>query len=91
MNRKNFSVNTGSRPDCSAKRPQPFDLDPFAGFVGGGEFDGGLVATDRLGDLEPFGEEVDQRRVDVVDARAVVGQLRIDTRLVHRHDATSPP
>ena len=44
--------------------------------IGRRQLDGGLVAADRLGDLEALGEQVDERGVDVVDARPVVGQLR---------------
>ena len=36
---------------------------------------GRLVLTDRLGDLEPLGEQVDQRRVDVVDGLTQSQQL----------------
>ena len=51
------------------QRTQPGHLLALAGRVGGGQADGGLVAADVLGDLEPLGQEVDQRGVDVVDAR----------------------
>ncbi len=58
--------------------PEPLDLDAFTFGVGGGQIDGRLVATDRLGDLEPLGEQVDERRIDVVDRGAIVRQLCID-------------
>ena len=49
--------------------------------VRGGQRDLGLVATDRLGDLEALREEMDQSGVDVVDALAVP----VECRVAHSH------
>ena len=57
------------------QRPQPRHLLLLAHRVGGRQPDRGLVAADLLGDLEPLGEQVDERGVDVVDARPVTRQL----------------
>ena len=37
----------------------------------------GLVGAHRLGDAEPLGEHMDQRRIDVVDAGTEAGKDRI--------------
>ena len=55
--------------------PQPRDLQLLARRVGGRQPDLCLVTTHVLGDLEPLGQEMDQRGVDVVDARPVARQL----------------
>jgi hypothetical protein len=77
-------VETGLLGQCT----QPFDLHPLASLVGRRQLGLCLVAPDRLGDLEPLGEQMHQRRIDVVDAGAVGRKLRIDGRLTHRTDAT---
>ena len=59
----------------AAREPaQPFDLRRLARRVGGGQPGGRLVPPDRLRDLEPLGEQEDERGVDVVDALAVTRQ-----------------
>lgn len=56
---------------------QAGDLTFLAPRIGRGELVGGLVGPDRLRDPEPFGQNVDHRRVDVVYRLAVTGQNRI--------------
>jgi len=51
--------------------PQPRDLALLAARIGGRQAGLRLVAADRLGHLEPFGEHVDQRGIDIVDAAAI--------------------
>lgn len=50
--------------------PQPRDLAGLAVRIGGGEGRLGLVFAHGLGNPEPLGEHMDQRRIDVVDALA---------------------
>ena len=50
---------------------QPVDLALFAARIGGGQAAGRLVPADRLRHLEPFGEQMDQRGIDIVDALAI--------------------
>jgi hypothetical protein len=59
------------------ERTETLDLAILALRIGGGKAGPRLVATDVLGDPEPLGEQVDQRRVEVVDARAVPLQLLV--------------
>ena len=61
----------------AGQRAQPGDLLHLAHRVGGGQAVLGLVATDRLGHLEPLGEHEDQRGVDIVDALAIAGKRLI--------------
>ena len=56
----------------------------LAGRIGGGQGGAGLVPADRLGDAEPFGQHVDQRGVDVVDALAIAGQHRVAVSRIGR-------
>ena len=86
MKRRNASVNAGSSPDSAARVAQPGDLLGLAVGVHRRQADLRLVAPDRLGDLEPLGEQVDERGVDVVDARPVRAQLLVD-RLGHDRPA----
>ncbi|GAA2952752.1 hypothetical protein GCM10020227_19850 [Streptomyces flavovirens] len=55
---------------------QPGDLAGLAGGVGGRQVVLRLEVADLLGGLEAFGEHVDDRGVDVVDAFAQAVQLR---------------
>ena len=60
---------------------QPRDLAFLAARIAGGQGIFGLVGTDRLGDPKAFGQDVDQRGVDIVDAGAkavegLVGHMR---------------
>ena len=50
--------------------PQAGDLALFAYRISRREVVRGLESTDALGVLEPFGEQVNQCGIDVVDARA---------------------
>lgn len=50
------------------KGPKPRDLNALSVGVGWGEPHLGLVLADAFGDLETFGEEMNQCSVDVVDA-----------------------
>src|SRR3546814_7531525 len=51
------------------------DLALFAARISGGQAFARLQFADRLGHLEPLGEHIDERRVDIVDALAVAAQL----------------
>ena len=62
---------------------QPGDLALFPAGIGRGQGVGGLVGANRLGDAEAFGQHVDQRRIDIVDARAVAGKDGIGCGLAH--------
>ena len=81
----------GVEPRLLRQGPQPGDLTGLAVGIGGGEARVGLVPTDRLGDLEAFGEEMDERSVDVVDARPVPGERLVGRPVrsagVGAHDA----
>ena len=59
---------------------QAGDLAVLAAGIGRGQRVFGLVAAHRLGGAEPFGEDMDQRRVEVVDAAAEAGEHRIGGR-----------
>jgi len=45
--------------------------------IGGGQGIGRLVLADRLGDAEPLRQDMDQGGVDIVDAAAEGGELRV--------------
>lgn len=62
---------------CLRQRSQSRHLLRLAIRVGGRQAGSRLVATDVLGDLEPLREQMDERGVDVVDARSIAGQLLI--------------
>ena len=57
--------------------PEPGDLNSFAIGVSWGEPHLGLVFADALGDLEPLSEQMNERSIDVVDARTAVFENRI--------------
>src|SRR5690606_38145451 len=61
----------GVEVGLAGERPEARDLGLLAGGIGGGQLVHPLVLADLPGDLEAFGEQVDDRRVDVVDARPV--------------------
>src|SRR5690606_6711688 len=63
-------------------RPQPGDLLTLASGVRGWHPARRLEPADRLGGLEPLGEQVDERRIDVVDALPVAPEF--GTRVVGR-------
>ena len=62
------------------ERAQALDLLRLPPGVAGREAGSGLVLADCLSDAEPFGQHVDQRRIDVVDALAVTREHRIGLR-----------
>ena len=67
---------------------EPSDLRLLPAGIGSGQAAHRLVAADRLGDLEAFGEQEHQGRVDIVDALAVaaerfVGHLCLPCRYRH--------
>jgi hypothetical protein len=70
MKFRNFSPNAGSRCDSTARGLELLDLLALTVRVGGGKTACGLEPTHLLGELEPFGEEMHERRVDIVDALA---------------------
>ena len=88
MKRRNCSENTGSRPDSSASARKSGDLLGLTVEIGGGQTDRRLVPADLLGDLEPLGEQVHERGIDVVDARSILRQLLVGHGL---RDATGSP
>ncbi len=57
------------------KPPQPRNLLGFALRICWRQPGGCLEGADLLGDLEPLGEQVNEGRVDVVDAPAIVPEL----------------
>ena len=59
------------------QRAQARHLEVLTDRVCGWQADLRLVPTDVLGDLEPFGQQMDQRGVDVVDACPVALQLGV--------------
>ncbi len=59
---------------------QTADLSILAARIGGGQVMLGLVAPDGLRHLEPFGEHEDKRGIDIVDAVAIMLQLRVRHR-----------
>lgn len=63
------------------QRTQPCDLAFLAAWVGRGQRVFGLVAAHRLRRAETLGEDVDERRVEVVDAAAEAGQHGIGPRI----------
>jgi hypothetical protein len=70
---------------CGAIAARAPVMDAVRDFAAGG----GLVLADRLGDLEPFGQEVHECGVDVVDARADLLELCL-CRVGHGGDSTGP-
>ena len=55
--------------------PQPFDLLFLARGVRRGQVIFGFIFADRLGDLEPFGEDEHQRGIDIVDTLPILFEL----------------
>ena len=64
---------------------QPGDLHGLTVRVGGSKPDRRLVLTNPFCDLESLGEQVDERGVDVVDARTAFTKDRI---VIHGEDRT---
>lgn len=64
-------------PRLLGEGAQPSDLDRFTVRVGRWQFGVFLVAPNGLGDLEPLGEQVYERGIDVVDTGAILIQLQI--------------
>ena len=56
---------------------QPGDLAFLARGVRWGQGMCGLIGAHRLGDAKPFGQHMDQRGIDIVDAGAIGGQSGI--------------
>jgi hypothetical protein len=56
---------------------EPRNLAFLATWISRGQTMIGLVSPNRLRDLEPFGEHENKRRIDIVDAFAVMLQLRV--------------
>ena len=78
MKRRNFSENSGSRSASFRKFPQPRDLACPPGPVSaGGRVTFALYSPTALRDPEPFGQNVDQRGINIVDALAIGRQNRI--------------
>ncbi len=65
-----FGIKSGVCGQLAQSGNLPF----FASRISGGELGLGLVAPDRLRDFEPLGEHVDERGIDIVDARAELGE-----------------
>ena len=70
-------------PSFERQGTEARDLPIFAFGIGSRQTDLGFVPAHSLGDLEPLGQQMDQRRVDVVDAGAIRGELIIG------HDAAN--
>jgi octaprenyl-diphosphate synthase len=67
----------GVKLGCLGQIAQAGDLALLAARVGGRQAMLGLVRAHRLRDLEPFGEQEDERRVDIVDALAKAFELLV--------------
>ena len=77
-----FLAEFGIEIGLARQRAQPFDLPRLAVGIGGGQVDLRLELADRLRHLEPFGEHIDERRVDIVDALTVAAELIVHSRLL---------
>lgn len=73
----------GVEPCLLGERSKSRHLAFLACRVGGRQAGGCLVPPDVLGDLEALGEEVDERGVDVVDARSEAVELVVVLRCGH--------
>lgn len=74
-----FGIEIGLRRQLA----QPGNLPRLAVRIGGGQGGARLVFAHSLGDAEAFGQHVDQRGVDIVDAAAEAGKLGIGGRIGH--------
>lgn len=54
--------------------PQPRNLRFFTAGIGGGQGVLGLVGSDRFGNAKPFGQDVNQRSVDIVNRSTETGE-----------------
>src|SRR3546814_278719 len=79
-----FLAELGVEVGLARQATQPLDLPRLAAGVGGGQVDPRFQLADRLRHLEAFGEHIDERGVDIVDALAVTAQL-----VVHRAGGSS--
>ena len=70
----------GIEAGCVGQLTETGDLLGLAVRIGRGEPHLGLVLTDPFRDLEPFGQQVNERGVDVVDAGPAVAEYLV---LVH--------
>ena len=59
----------------SGELAESSDLSILATRIGGGQTGFRFVAPDGLRHLEPLGEHVDKRRIDIVDGRTETGEL----------------
>ncbi len=71
------------------KAPQPADLVFLARRVGRRQMVGGLEHAHRLGAAEPLGQEIDQRRVDIVDRLAVADSCSLIVGSIARLTSSS--
>ena len=68
-----FRIEIGRLGQCAQSRNLTF----FPVRVGGGQRGFRLVFANGLRDAKPFGQHVDDRGIDVVDAFAITGQRRV--------------
>lgn len=73
-----FLGERGVEPGALGELAEPGDLAGFAGRVGGRQVVCGFEEADLLGAFEPFGQHMDDCRVDVVDAAAEPVQFGLD-------------
>ena len=69
------------------QRPQPGDLPFFAGRISGRKIMLCLQPAHSLGVLETFGQDMDERRIDIVDACADLFEFSL-RRVSHAGDST---
>ena len=75
-----FRIEFGLFGECAQAR----DLALLPRGIGGRKRRAGLVPPHRLGDPEAFGEHVDERCIDVVDALAKACEHRVGSVLARR-------
>ncbi len=76
-----FLAEFGIELGVFGEAAQAGDLALLATRIGGGQPAGRLVPADRLGHLEPLGEQMDERGIDIVDALAIALQHVVAHRL----------
>jgi len=75
--REEFLRELGIEVAAGREVAQPGDLLRLAVGIGGGEPAFVLQFADTLGDLEPLGQQADERRVQIVDGRPQPVQFRV--------------
>ena len=82
-----FLAEFGVEVGFLRKLAQPGDLAFLPPRIGRGQGIRRLVGADRLSDPEPLGQDMDQGGIDIVDAAAERGELRVGCGFGHRRIA----